>query len=46
MSWMILQNKNHLNPALVELIRLLAQVSVQDYLSELNQEQEERKDGN
>jgi len=39
------KNKIPVNPALAELIRLLAQASVQDYLSELNQKQEERKDG-
>jgi hypothetical protein len=40
MSWMIRQNKNNtLNPALIELIKLLAQVAVEDYLSEIEKEQ-------
>ena len=46
MSWMMTKNKNYLNPALIEIIRLLSQVAVEDYLSELEQVQEERKDGN
>ena len=46
MSWMIRQNKNPINPALAELIKLLAQAAVEDYLQELAQTQGEMEDGN
>lgn len=43
---MIRQSNSKLNPSLVELIKLLSKVAVEDYLKEIEQPQEERVDGN
>jgi len=42
----MIKNKNHLNPALAKIVKLLAEVAVQDYMKKIEQEQEEREDGN